>query len=76
MTEEKRFARSQKFNISDQMWSIQAEEQGLSPADIFCVDPDRADPEPMVSETRERRGVFGLSWLVFERLSSPSISFS
>lgn len=48
MTDEKRFARSQKFNISDQMWSIQAEEQGLTPGDMFCSDPDRADPEPMV----------------------------
>eukprot|EP00903_Cladosiphon_okamuranus_P019531 g17962.t1 len=48
MTDEKRFARSQKFNISDQMWSIQAEEQGLTPRDIFCSDPDRADPEPML----------------------------
>lgn len=49
MTDEKRYARSQKFNISDQMWSIQVEEQGLQPGDIFCGDPDRADPEPMVS---------------------------
>ena len=48
MTEEKRYARSQKFSIPDQMWSIQAEDQGMRPADIFCQDPDRADPEPMV----------------------------
>ena len=53
MTEEKRFARSQKFSIPDQMWKIQAEEQGLRPADIFCRDPDRADPQSMVRK-RER----------------------
>lgn len=55
MTEEKRFARSQKFGNPDQMWKIQAEEQGLQLGDIFCTDPDRADPEPMVS-TRTVRG--------------------
>lgn len=57
MTDEKRFSRSQKFNISDQMWSIQAGEQGLTAGDIFCSDPDRADPEPMVRDwLLERRG--------------------
>lgn len=56
MTEEKRYARSQKFSIPDQMWSIQAEEQGMRPADIFCQDPDRDDPEPMVRrQSREWR---------------------
>lgn len=50
MSEEKRHARSQKFSIPDQMWGIQAKEQGLEAGDIFCRDPDRADPEPMVRQ--------------------------
>lgn len=53
-------ARSHKFGNPDQMWSIQAEEQGLRLSDIFCEDPDRADPEPMVSTS-----VVSSSWVLY-----------
>lgn len=65
ISDEKRYARSQKFRIPDQMWSIQAKEQGLRPVDIFCKDQDRADPEPMVRRMAERTLLSGQSCRVF-----------
>ncbi|CAM9095482.1 unnamed protein product [Pylaiella littoralis] len=73
MTEEKRFARSQKFNITDQMWSIQAEEQGLRPKDIFCPDPDRADPEPMATTFPHKIHIFSLDKTVCKQIRDNDV---
>eukprot|EP00752_Nemacystus_decipiens_P004560 g4162.t1 len=73
MTDEKRFARSQKFNISDQMWSIQAEEQGLTPGDIFCSDPDRADPEPMATTFPHKIHIFSLDKTVCKQIRDNDV---
>ncbi|CAM9930376.1 unnamed protein product, partial [Hapterophycus canaliculatus] len=73
MTEEKRFARSQKFNISDQMWGIQAEDQGLRPADIFCQDPDRADPEPMATTFPHKIHIFSLDKTVCKQIRDNDV---
>ncbi|CAN0000548.1 unnamed protein product [Choristocarpus tenellus] len=60
MTDEARSARASRFGVQDQMWSVQVDEQGLRPADVFIEDPDRADPIPGAKLMTHKVHVFSL----------------